>query len=137
MPPDPAALALSLRVHALWLELADVYDVIAGRLTAAAWDDGGALAGRLDELEVSLRPLMAALAALRSRGPSDPALSRVWNEIDAAAARLAARLPSLIRTATAARDTAAARLVRLHAERAGAGTYRSAPVAPRFASQRV
>src|SRR5882724_4295586 len=99
MPPDPAALALSLRVHALWLELADVYDAIARRLTAAAWDDGGALAGRLGELEASLRPLMAALAALRRRASSDPALARVWSEIDAIAARLAARLPSLTRTA--------------------------------------
>jgi hypothetical protein len=137
MPPEPSPLELSLRTRALWRELTDVYDAIEGRLTAAAWDGGAALAGRLGELETSLRPLMTALAALRSRPASDPGLVRLWSEIDAAAARLAARLPRLTRTATAARDAAAARLVRLHAGRAGAGTYRGAAVAPRFASQRV
>ena len=137
MPRELSPLALSLRVRALWLELAELYDVIAGRLTAAAWDDGAALAGRLAELEAALRPLVPVLAELRSRPASDPALPRVWSEIDGIAARLAARLPGLTRTATAARDAAAARLARLHVGRARAGTYRGTPVAPRFASQRV
>jgi hypothetical protein len=58
----------------------------------------------------------------------------VGSEIDATAVRLASRLPSLTRTATAVRVAAAARRVRLHAVRADAGTYRGAPVASRFAA---
>src|SRR2546428_11248634 len=97
MPPDLAPLALSLRARALWIELAALYDGIEQQLRLAAWDEGSALALHLAEVEASLAPLMTAIAVLRGGPVSDPALLRVWCEIDGIAARLAARLPAVIR----------------------------------------
>ena len=133
MPPDSTPGDGALAARALCRELADVYDTLERRLDAAAWDGASELVGRLGELESALRPLM------RARGTdADPtALDATWSEVDATAARLAARLPALVARVQAAQQDVAGRLARIHAARTGTRRYRVSAVAPRFASQRV
>lgn len=136
MPSDPAALKASLRVRALWDELACLYDGIESELSRAAVDVER-LGTRMAAVMNELAPLAGEVAALRAAlGDADPSLAGVWNETDAVISALATRQPRLVRAAKAARDAAAARLAHLTVTRSQATRYDSAPAdGPRITSR--
>jgi len=136
---EVAALALGRRVHALWGEIATAYDEIERRLAAAAWSDIGALATHIGDVESDLRLLLEELARVRAgAGEATAALRSVWCESEVLVESLAARLPAMLRAATAARDATAAQLARCHIGRVNAESYSEllAP-SPRFTSRRI
>jgi hypothetical protein len=137
--PEAPAFALSRRAHTLWGEIATAYDEIERRLATAAWSDIGALATHIKDVEGDLRLLLEELARTRA-GAGEPtaALKSVLGESEALVESLAARLPAMLRAATAARDAAAAQLARCHIGRSNAESYKDLlALSPRFTSRRI
>lgn len=138
MPPESAH-TLSQQALGLWQTLAQAYDEIELALQAPESVPLAALAARIVSLETELRPLVAQLAAVRSReGDVDERLRSLWSETDRVVQGLAGKQPTLVRAALAARDETAHRLSRLHSERRQRAHYGDrSHAAPRFTSQRA
>jgi hypothetical protein len=137
MPPD-APIELSERARSLWMDLAAAYDEIEIALGHPEGTPLKGLAERIVALEHELRPLVAQLAALRTRSEHDPRLPPIWAETDRVVERLANRQPTLVRAALAARDDAASRLARLRNDRRQRALYGGPTEAePHFTSQRA
>jgi hypothetical protein len=139
MPRDTEAVELSVRALSLWRQLALAYDDIAIALERPEGSELRSLAERILEIEEALRPLVVQIAALRAELDPDPALSVMWRETDALIESLARRHPALVRTATAARDEAAAALARSRVARTQSASYQLQlrRVEPSFTSRRV
>jgi len=136
MPPDiadaPASAAARARAaEAVHREIAAVYDALETHLAAASWDDAAALVPRLEALEADLRPLADA----RRLATADQAA--LWAAADALAGAIERRRAAALRLTSAVRAATAARLGALHASRARAARYRSAPADAVFASRRA
>jgi hypothetical protein len=138
MPPDPGAVNTSLRALSLWRQLAVAYDDIALALERPEGGELRTLAQRILELEEDLRPLVVRIGALRAELEAEPGLTAIWSETDALIESLASRQPTLVRTATAARDEAAAALARSQIARSQSAAYRvQRDTTPSFTSRRV
>jgi hypothetical protein len=134
-----SSLELSERAFALWQDLAVAYDEIEVALEAPGDAPLASLAKRIVALEGELRPLVARLAAIRSRASdADAGLATLWGETDRIVEALANRQPTLVRAALAARDDAASRLARVRNDRRQRALYGgSGATEPRFTSQRA
>lgn len=110
MPPDGALLARSRTALALWETLRAAYDDIGAALAAPESHDLATLGARIVGIEAELKPLVAELAAARSRGSTDAELLELWHATDALVASLAERHPALVRAALDARSATAERL---------------------------
>lgn len=139
MPPESALAALSRVALHHWRALRAAYDEIEGALEAPEQHDLALLGARIVALECDLKPLIAELAAERSRGDvAEPALLPVWDEIDQVVSSLATRQPELVRAALAARAATAARLEGMRVARSQLREYGANDAsAPRLTSQRV
>jgi hypothetical protein len=139
MPRDEDAVGLSVRALSLWRQLALAYDDIAIALKRPESSELCSLAQRIVEIEEDLRPLVVRIAALRAEIDPDPALGAMWRETDALIESLARRHPALVRTATAARDEAAAALARSRVARTQSASYQLQlrRWEPSFTSRRV
>lgn len=136
LPETP--IELSERARSLWELLATAYDEIEIALVDPASAPLATLAERIVGLEHELRPLVARLAAVRTRTPPDARLAAIWQETDRVVERLAGRQPTLVRAALAARDDAASRLARARTERRQRALYGGSTEAdPHFTSQRA
>jgi hypothetical protein len=139
MRPESALSALSRVALRLWQGLRAAYDEIEDALEAPEQHDLALLGARIVAIECELKPLIAELAAERSRGgAAEPALLPLWEEIDQVVSSLATRQPELVRAALAARAATAARLegvrvARDHLREYAPGDSR----APRLTSQRA
>ena len=139
MQPESALSALSRVALRLWQSLRAAYDDIEGALEAPDQHDLALLGARIVALECELKPIIAELAAERSRaGESEPALLPVWEEIDALVSSLATRQPELVRAALAARAATATRIAGVRMARGRLRDYGSSDSgAPRLTSQRA
>jgi len=143
MSPDVTPLALTQQAIALWNEIAAAYDGIERRLASNAFDSFDEVAAHLAALERELQPLLVAIAALRAdaasgAAPADPQLVELWHELDVMVEALTRRQKQLERAAVGARDTTAARLVRMRIARSRAAGYTPLnPLSPRITSRRV
>jgi hypothetical protein len=139
MQPESALSALSRVALRLWQGLRAAYDEIEGALEAPDQHDLALLGARIVALECELKPIIAELAAERSRGEAgEPALVPLWEEIDTVVSSLATRQPELVRAALAARAATAARLEGMRAARGHLRDYASPDSgAPRLTSQRA
>jgi hypothetical protein len=137
MPPE-TPVELSERARSLWELLATAYDEIEIALVDPASAPLASLAERIVALEHELRPLVAQLAAVRTRTVPDARLSEIWSETDRVVEKLANRQPTLVRAALAARDDTASRLSRARTERRQRALYGgTSETDPHFTSQRA
>lgn len=139
MRPESALSALSRVALRLWQGLREAYDEIEGALEAPDQHDLALLGARIVAIECELKPIIAELAAERSReGMAEPALLPLWDEIDQVVSSLASRQPELVRAALAARAATAARLEGVRSARDQLREYASsAPGSARLTSQRA
>jgi hypothetical protein len=139
MSPDAASVAVTRRALGLWNEVAAAYDAIERRLSAGAWDQFEEVATHIATLEHELQPLLVEIAVIRAGGTMpEPALAKLWHDLDLRVEALARRQKLLERAAVGARDTTAARLVRTRIARSRAAGYTPLnPLSPRLTSQRV
>jgi hypothetical protein len=139
MQPESPLSVLSRVALRLWCGLRDAYDQIEGALEAPDQHDLALLGARIVALECELEPIIAELAAERSRrAAAEPALAPLLEEIDQVVASLATRQPELVRAALAARAATAVRLEGVRVARGRLRDYGSSDAgAPRLTSQRV
>ena len=128
MPREAGLLERSLAALALWQDLRAAYDAIEEALGSPERYDLAALGSRIVALESALRSLIGELAAARSRpDETDRDVADIWQAIDDVVTSLAARQPTLVRAALAARSETAERLESMRAARGQLRRYQPAP----------
>jgi hypothetical protein len=139
MSPEATPLAVAQRAIGLWSEVGAAYDVIESRLASGVFEGFEEVATHLAALQQELQPLQAAIATMRAADAHPSAeLAVSWRELDTMVEALTRRQPQLERAAVSARDTTAARLVRMRIARSRVTGYTPLnPLSPRITSRRV